>query len=91
MILFAVQIAFPPLRLQAKAGYFAFHERQVQLGGGENEADVTHMLVLAAFAQEFQLAQDYVLGRRNPGLAPLQADPAAVRSAQACKGSRAAR
>ena len=65
MILFAGGIAFPPLRLQAEASHFSFHERQVQLGGGENEADVAHVLVLAAFAQKFEFAP-YTLAATDP-------------------------
>src|SRR5206468_5275874 len=53
-------------------------KREVERGGGEYEADVAHVLVLAAFAQEFELAQDHVLGRRDPGLSSPDADPAAV-------------
>lgn len=51
------RFALSPLGLQAQAGHFALHERQVQTGGGEYEADIAHVLVLAAFAREFELTQ----------------------------------
>ena len=78
-----------PLAAQRRSGWRLAHcsrtprratsvSRNARSSSVEDEANVAHVLVLAAFAQVFELAQDHLFGRRDPGSAALQIDAAAM-------------